>query len=489
MTQNKTNLKKRLAHYSKLRDQGNLLGSLEGVADLIASLKNDDSVLANALMLQASIFRHLGRSDDASKSLDKALRTASSRGLHREKADVLRQQSYLSIQIGKPKEAEALAFESLRTTREFSLRKEEADAMACVGYTFESIREFQKALCWYVEALEICDKVGFRERKATLLGDIGKVYGMIGQLTESVSFLKKALDLSKEIPYENAIISSLYRLGDAYRSVNDQDKASDYYLQALERSKDRGYRREEGDCLYRLGLLEITRGNPDEAIRFLSESLAIFEAMKYTRQHVFCLLAIGHALEQKVDISDAMNKYFLAFEIIRINADQYVDALIEVAENIANLWRELRYVEEAAELLRLIEQLKGYAKMSGVFEDFGRRERIGRLARQIANLIEKVKKMGANLFSHDGLSIDFNKKLIMKDDKEITLSRDQWKILWCLWKKRPQPCNKSELLTAIGVKSDIETRTIDVQVYNIRLKIGRKYIPNVRGRGYSLLTD
>ena len=255
------------------------------------------------------------------------------------------------------------------------------------------------------------------------------------------------------------------------------------------RSKDKGYRREEGDCLYRIGLLEITKGNPDEAIRFLSESLAIFEAIKYTRQHIFCLLAIGHALEQKVDISDAMDKYFLAFEIIRINADRYVDAFIEVAENIANLWRELRYVEEAAELLRLIEQLKGYARMSGVFEDFGRRERIGRLARQIASLIEKVKKMESNIFSHDGLSIDFNKKLIMKDDKKITLGPDQWKILWCLWKKRPQPCNKSELLTAIGLESNIETRTIDVQVYNIRVKIGPKYISNVRGRGYRLLTD
>jgi DNA-binding response OmpR family regulator len=235
--------------------------------------------------------------------------------------------------------------------------------------------------------------------------------------------------------------------------------------------------------------LEIAKGNPDTAIKLLSESLDIYEAIKYARQRAFSLLAIGHALEQKVEIPGAMNQYSLAFDAIRDNADQYVDALIDIAENIATLWQQLRYVEEAAQLLRLIEQLRGYARMGGVFEDFGIREKIGHSARQIAALIERTKKMEGNIYSRDGLSIDFNKKLILKNDEEITLSPDQWKILWCLWRKRPEPCSRSELLTAIGLKSDIETRTIDVQVYNIRVKIGREYIPNVRGRGYQLLTD
>jgi tetratricopeptide (TPR) repeat protein len=489
MKQNEKNPNTLLARYSKLRDRGDLIGSLEGVTGLTDQAEDDGLFLANALILQASIYRDLGMSGEASKSLDKALRIAVSQGLHRERADVLRQQSHLLIQMGKPKEAEALAFESLRTAREFSLAKEEVDAMACVGYVFENTREFQKALCWYADGLEVCDRAGIRERKATLLGDIGKVYGMIGQLTESVSFLKKALDLSKEIPYEKAVISSLYRLGDDYRTIKDHDKASTYYHEALKRSKKRGYRREEGDCLYRLGLLDIAKSNPDEAIEFLSESSAIYESIKYTRQRAFSLLAIGHALEQKVDIPDAMEQYFLAFETIRDSADQYVDAFIDIAESIAPLWQQLRYVDEATELSRLMEQLRGYARMSGIFEDFGRKEKIGRLARQIASLIERAKKMEGNIYSHSGLTIDFNKKLVTRDDEEITLSRDQWKILWCLWRKRPEPCQRNELLAAIDLKGDTETRTIDVQIYNIRTKIGHQYIPSIRGRGYRLLTD
>lgn len=489
MKTNETDPEALLAHYRGLQDRGDLAGALQGVTDMMGSTISDGQTLIKTLILQASIQRNLGRSAEASRNLDKALRIADSKGLHEVKAEVLRQQSYLSIQTGKPKEAEILAFESLRIARQFGLAKDEANAMACIGHVFEDMREFQKALCWYFGGIEVCDNTEFRERKATLLGDIGKVYGMVGQLMESISYLRKALDLSTDIPYEIAIISSLYRLGDAYRAIKDQARANDYYGQALKRAKDGGYRREEGDCLYRLGLFEIENDRPDEAITFLTESLAIYKSIHYTRQQVFSLLAIGHVLESKVEISEALNTYFEAFEIIGGNADQYIDAFIDVAESIASLWQQLRYVEEAAQIVGLVERLRGQARMSGVFEGLGRKEKISRSVRQIATLIERAKKMEGNIYSHDNVVIDFSKKLATKDDAEITLSRDQWKILWCLWRKRPQPCGRNELLAAVGLRPDTETRTIDVQVYNIRTKIGHQHIPSVRGRGYRLLAD
>ena len=486
MKPTKISIEKQLIHCSELREQGRLKESLTCVTSLIDSGEDNDLFLVDALILQSAIHRDLGNSDAALATLDEALSLAESKSLNSQKADILRQQSYLLIEMGKQDKAKSLAFESLDIARDFSLKREEADAIACIGHGFENNRDFQKALCWYQEGLDICDAHGLSNRKATLTGDIGKVYGIIGQLPESILFLKKALDLATEINYEKAIISSLYRLGDAYRSIEDKEKARDCYANALERSKAEGFRREQGDALYRLGLLETANGNPDEALKLISESLDIFEQINFIRQKIYCLLAIGHALEQKGDISGALDKYFAAFETIRDSINEHVDPFIQVIESITNQWLQLHYIDEATELSRLTDQLREHASMSGVFEDFGKREKLERLIVNITAIVAKTRKMEGNIYSSKGLSIDFNTNLVIKDGQEVRLTEDQWKILRCLWKKKGEPCSRSELFAVIGLRSNLETRTIDVQIYKMRRKIGLGLLPAARGQGYSL---
>lgn len=474
-----------LPHCSKLREQGELQLALKCVSKLVNFVKNNDVDLVNALILKAVIYRDLSRPHDTIKVLDKALKIATDKSLFREESEIHRQKSYLFVELGKSSDAEALAFKSLTIARKFSLKREEANAGACIGHVFEDKGDFQRALSWYQEGLSICNETDFMKRKATLLGDIGKVYGIIGHLPESFLFLKRALEVSVKIKYEKAIISSLYRLGDSYRSIEDKEKAKDFYNQALEKAMNMGFKREQGDSLYRLGLLAISNQNPEEAIAFLSRALNIFEEINFLRQNLYCLLAIGHALEQQSETLKALEKYLEAFRRLP-NILEYTDAYIQIVDNIANSYQMLGHADEPKELSNLVNELREYAATSGVFDDFRKHEKIREVTSKIKKIIDRIQNIRENTYFIKGLFIDFNKKAIKKDDKEVRLTKGQWEILDCLWKKKGQVCTRHELRLAIGIGPEIATRTIDEQIHKIRKELGYEHVLSKRGEGYNL---
>ena len=474
-----------LPYCSKLREQGDLRLALKCVLKLINFVKNNNVDLVNALILKAVIYRDLSRASDTIKVLDKALKIAIDKSLIKEETEIYRQKSYLFVELGKSSDAEVLAFKSLTIARKYSLKQEEANAGACIGHVFEDKGDFQKALSWYQEGLSICDETDFMQRKATLLGDIGKVYGIIGYLPESFLFLKRALDVSVKIKHEKSVISSLYRLGDSYRSIEDKEKAKYFYNQALEKAMNMGFKREQGDSLYRLGLLAISNQNPEDAITFLSRSLNIFEEINFLRQNLYCLLAIGHALEQQSETLKAIEKYLEAFRRLP-NIFEYTDAYIQIVDNITNSYQKLGHADESRELSNLANELREYAAISGVFDDFRKNEKIKVVTSQIKKIIDRIQNIRENIYFTKGLSIDFNKKTIKKDGKEVKLTKGQWEILDCLWKKKGQVCTRHELRIAIGIGPTIATRTIDEQIYKIRKKVGSEYVLSNRGEGYHL---
>ncbi len=489
-------LRERLEHFSEMRDQGSLKDALGGVTDLIASARNDQ-LLANALILQASLFRLLGRTDEALRTLEKALYVA--RKMNKERAEILAAQSHLFFQIGKPQEAERLAFECLDITRKYGQTpEEEVNAAVCMGYLFQNRRDYQKALCWYKDALKICDKHELLKKKAMLLVDIGKVYGLMGQLTESISLLEEARNLlepagnsSQRIRNENALIFALYRLADPYRAIEDRIKAESYCRQALEKARPQGYKREEANSLYKIGLIEIANGNPDVALHHLSQSLKIYEEIKYIRQRIYCLIAIGDAYEQEGNHAAAIDKYYEAFGLLWDKAGEHIDGFIRVAKRISARYKKTDQETEANWLSRLADQLNTYSERSGVYEEHGRKEEIASLIVEIVDAVQTIQT--ENTYLCLALYANFNKghRKILKNGTEILFTASEWEVFECLWKKNGEPCSIKELLVAIGQKpgeGPPTTRAVAAHIRKIREKIGRdpEYIRTHYGEGYSL---
>jgi len=486
MRLNKETLKEELTACAKLRDQGELRRALNRVSKLISLVKKDEITLIKALILKSVILRDVSRPGEALSILEEVLKATKRKRLLREQADIYRQKSYLFVQMGKSADAESLAFESLDIARRASLKTEEANADACIGHVLEDKGDFQGALSWYQEGILICEEVGLWDRKATLLGDIGKVHARTGNLPESFTFLKQALDLAVKIKYEKATISSLYRLGDSYRSIGDEIKAKAFYNQAHDKSMSMGYKREQGDALYGLGQLTLSKQKLDEAKEYFSRALRIFEEMHYLRQVVYCRLAIGHALEQQSRILEALDKYFEALQALP-NIFDYTDAYLHIVDDIMSAYFKLGHIKEAQELAGYKKELSESAKLSGVSVNFRKEENMTFAASKIKDIINQMQNIRENIYSVDGLRINFNTNSIKKGEQKIRLTSYQWKILNCLWQKKQQVCTRDELREAIGLKPNLDTRTIDEQIHKIRKNLGTKYILTHRGAGYRLL--
>lgn len=69
--------------------------------------------------------------------------------------------------------------------------------------------------------------------------------------------------------------------------------------------------------------------------------------------------------------------------------------------------------------------------------------------------------------------------------EEVKFARKEFELLWLLIRNRPAVVSRDRILSDVWqMAEDVETRTVDAHVRNIRKKIGRERISTVIGYGY-----
>ena len=70
-------------------------------------------------------------------------------------------------------------------------------------------------------------------------------------------------------------------------------------------------------------------------------------------------------------------------------------------------------------------------------------------------------------------------------DEEVKLARKELELLWLLVRNRPAVVSRDRILSEVWQMSDdVETRTVDAHIRNLRKKIGKHRISTVIGYGY-----
>lgn len=91
----------------------------------------------------------------------------------------------------------------------------------------------------------------------------------------------------------------------------------------------------------------------------------------------------------------------------------------------------------------------------------------------------------------DGLEIDLGRCRAVRDGTEVTLTAREAGIIRWLYRHRARAVSRAELLKQVwGVPGDLETRTVDVTISNLRRKIERdasepRLVVSVKGVGYA----
>ncbi len=90
-----------------------------------------------------------------------------------------------------------------------------------------------------------------------------------------------------------------------------------------------------------------------------------------------------------------------------------------------------------------------------------------------------------DVYEDEALRVDAKAYRVWANGDEVKLPRKEFELLWSLIRHRGSVVSRDRLLSEIwGMAEDVETRTVDVHVRNLRRKIGAERIATVVGFGY-----
>ena len=91
----------------------------------------------------------------------------------------------------------------------------------------------------------------------------------------------------------------------------------------------------------------------------------------------------------------------------------------------------------------------------------------------------------AGVYDDGRLRIDGRTLRVYVDGEEVKLAKKELELLWMLVRNRPAVVSRDRILSEVWqMADDVETRTVDAHIRNLRRKIGKDRITTVIGYGY-----
>lgn len=91
----------------------------------------------------------------------------------------------------------------------------------------------------------------------------------------------------------------------------------------------------------------------------------------------------------------------------------------------------------------------------------------------------------ASVYEDSEIRIDGSTFRVHVEGQEVKLAKKEFELLWLLIRNRPAVVSRDRILTEVWqMAEDVETRTVDAHIRNLRKKIGKDRITTVIGCGY-----
>ena len=114
---------------------------------------------------------------------------------------------------------------------------------------------------------------------------------------------------------------------------------------------------------------------------------------------------------------------------------------------------------------------------------FSVRELVARVAAILRR--SKGSERDPSVYDDGRLRIDGRTLRVHVDGEEVKLAKKEMELLWMLVRNRPSVVSRDRILAEVWqVADDVETRTVDAHIRNLRKKIGKDRITTVIGYGY-----
>ena len=90
-----------------------------------------------------------------------------------------------------------------------------------------------------------------------------------------------------------------------------------------------------------------------------------------------------------------------------------------------------------------------------------------------------------SVYEDDDLRVDASTHRVFVKGEEVKFAKKEFELLWLLIKHRPAVVSRDRIMSDVWqMADDVETRTVDAHIRNLRKKIGKERISTVIGFGY-----
>jgi two-component system, OmpR family, alkaline phosphatase synthesis response regulator PhoP len=118
-----------------------------------------------------------------------------------------------------------------------------------------------------------------------------------------------------------------------------------------------------------------------------------------------------------------------------------------------------------------------------LLKPFSVRELLARVAAILRR--SRVDERDGAVYDDGHLRIDGRTLRVHVGGEEVKLAKKELELLWMLVRNRPAVVSRDRILSEVWqVADDVETRTVDAHIRNLRKKIGKDRIRTVIGYGY-----
>lgn len=164
-------------------------------------------------------------------------------------------------------------------------------------------------------------------------------------------------------------------------------------------------------------------------------------------------------------------------------------------ESGLSILESLRKTDETVPIIMLTAKGSEFDKVTGldmgaddyISKPFGMTELISRV-KAVIRRSRQTHAQNQVEYSLGILSVDTNKHTVYVDGSEVTLSFKEFAILTLLLKANGNVVSRDELFTTVWNDYYGESRTLDVHIRNLRIKLGAagQYIQTVKNVGYKI---
>jgi DNA-binding response OmpR family regulator len=109
------------------------------------------------------------------------------------------------------------------------------------------------------------------------------------------------------------------------------------------------------------------------------------------------------------------------------------------------------------------------------------------LVARIGAILRRAKgsESDSSVYDDGRLRIDGRTLRVYVEGDEVKLAKKELELLWMLVRNRPSVVSRDRILSEVWqMAEDVETRTVDAHIRNLRKKIGKERIKTVIGYGY-----